>query len=123
MTNWRAVMIGFVVAVVIGIVGIALPGLGQLTAGLLGGFVAGYLAGGGLLSGFWHGLLAGALGGIVGGLIIAVAVGVAGLALGPVGGLLSGLAGVGIFGFAVLVAFIMALESGLAGAIGGLLNA
>lgn len=122
MTNWRAVLIGFLLAFAISVVGIALPGLGQLTAGLVGGFVAGYLAGGGLLRGFWHGLLAGALGGILLGLFVAVAVGLAGWAGGPFGGLLSGIAGLGIFGVVVIVSFVLALESAIAGAVGGLLN-
>ena len=122
MTNWRAVIVGFLVATVLGLFGLALPGLGQLAAGLIGGFVAGYMAGGGLGSGFWHGLLAGALGGIVGGLLIALAVGVAGWAGGPIGGAITGVAGLGIFAIAVLVSFIMALESAIAGALGGMLN-
>ncbi|MFC4439607.1 MULTISPECIES: DUF5518 domain-containing protein [Natrialbaceae] len=122
MTNWRAVIIGFLVATVLGIVGLALPGIGQLAAGLIGGFVAGYIAGGGLGSGFWHGLLAGALGGIVGGLLLALVVGVAGWAGGPIGGAITGIAGLGIFAIAVIVSFIMALESAVAGAIGGVLN-
>jgi hypothetical protein len=122
MTNWRAVVIGFLVITVLGIVGLTLPGLGQLAAGLIGGFVAGYLAGGGLGRGFWHGLLAGALGGIVGGLLIAIVVGIAGWAGGPIGGAITGVAGLGIFTLAVVISFIMALESAVAGAIGGLLN-
>ena len=65
MTNWRAVTIGFGVILVLGFVGMLLPGIGQLVAALVGGFVAGYLADGGLFSGFWHGLLAGSLGALV----------------------------------------------------------
>ncbi|SEH16873.1 hypothetical protein SAMN04487967_2827 [Natronorubrum sediminis] len=122
MTNWRAVIIGFLVATVLGILGLAIPGVGQLAAGLVGGFVAGYVAGGGLLRGFWHGLLAGALGGLVGGLLIAVFVGLAGWTLGPAGGLISGAAGIGILAVAIFVSFVMALESAIAGALGGLLN-
>ncbi len=122
MTNWRAVVIGFLVTTILGVIGFALPGVGQLAAGLIGGFVAGYLAGGGLGRGFWHGLLAGALGGIVFGLLIALLVAIAGWAGGPAGGLFGGIAGIGIFGVAVLVSFVLALESAIAGAIGGVLN-
>ncbi|ELY49016.1 DUF5518 domain-containing protein [Natronorubrum bangense] len=122
MTNWRAVIIGFLIATVLGLFGLVLPGLGQLAAGLVGGFVAGYLAGGGLGRGFWHGLLAGALGGIVGGLLVAIVVGLAGWTLGPVGGLISGAAGFGILALAIFISFVMALESAIAGALGGVLN-
>ena len=51
MTDWRAVGIGFAVAVVIGLFAFAIPGIGHAAAGLVGGFVAGYLAGGGLGNG------------------------------------------------------------------------
>ncbi|WP_394738874.1 DUF5518 domain-containing protein [Natronococcus roseus] len=122
MTDWRSVVIGFLVITIFGIVGLTLPGVGQLAAGLIGGFVAGYLAGGGLGRGFWHGLLAGALGGIVAGVLVALVVGVAGWAGGPIGGAMSGLAGFGIFLVALALSFIMALESAIAGAIGGLFN-
>ena len=44
MTDWRAVGYGFVVTFLVGLIGLAIPGLGQLTAGLVGGFVAGYVA-------------------------------------------------------------------------------
>ncbi len=122
MTNWRAVIIGFLVTTVLGLLGFALPGIGQLAAGLVGGFVAGYLAGGGLGRGFWHGLLSGAVGGIVLGLLLGIVVAIVGWAGGPAGGLLGGIAGIGIFGAAVLVSFILAIESAIAGAIGGVFN-
>ncbi|MFC6729388.1 DUF5518 domain-containing protein, partial [Natronoarchaeum mannanilyticum] len=48
MTNWRAAVVGFLVITVLGAVGVVVPGLGQLAAGLIGGFVAGYMAGGSL---------------------------------------------------------------------------
>ncbi|WP_254531923.1 DUF5518 domain-containing protein [Natrinema gelatinilyticum] len=118
MTDWRAVFIGFLVVTVFGIIGLVVPGIGQLAAGLIGGFVAGYMAGGGLGSGFWHGLLAGSLGGIIGGLLIGVAVGLAGIALGPLGGAIAGTAGLGIFALAVAISLFMALESAVAGTVG-----
>jgi hypothetical protein len=114
MTDWYAVGIGFLVHVLLGLVGFALPGIGHLAAGLIGGFMTGYLAGGGLGRGFWHGLLAGSIGGIAVGVLLAIAVGVFGLALGPIGPLL----GAGVLVAAVLVAFLLGLESAIAGAIG-----
>ncbi len=114
MTNWRAVGIGFLVMVVVGLVGLAVPGIGQLFAGLVGGFVAGYIAGGGLLSGAWHGLLAGGFAGF----LLALVVGLAGLALGPVGAVVGG-------GLAVVIlvgSVFLALDSAVAGLVGGLLG-
>ncbi|MFC7081384.1 DUF5518 domain-containing protein [Halorussus caseinilyticus] len=116
MTNWYAVTLGFVVMTVVGVVGLAIPGLGQLTAGLVGGFVAGYVAAGGPRRGGWHGLLAGSLGGIFVALIFSVAVSVLGaVGLGPFGPLLGG----GVFLVGVVIALLMGLESALAGAVGG----
>lgn len=120
MTNWYAVFVGFVVSVIAGVVAFAVPGIGHIGAGLIGGFAAGYVAGGGLGSGFWHGLLAGALGGIVVALFLGLAgTVVGGLAGGPVGSLFGG---IGIFAAALLVAFIMALDSALGGMVGSLLK-
>lgn len=112
MTNWRAVLVGFAVTVVVGLIGVAVPGIGQLFAGLVGGFVAGYQAGGGLLSGAWHGLLAGGLAGF----LLALVIGIGGLALGPVGAVVGG----GLAFVVVLVTFFLALDSALGGLVGGL---
>jgi hypothetical protein len=65
MTDRRAVGIGFVVTVVVGTLGLAVPVVGQILAGLVGGFVAGYAAGGAVTRGGWNGLLAGTLAGLV----------------------------------------------------------
>lgn len=115
MTDWYAVGVGFVVELVVGVVGLAIPGVGQIGAGFVGGFAAGYLAGGGIGRGAWHGLLAGAIGGVVLAVLLGVAVSVLGLAAGPLGPLL----GLGAFGLALVVAVLLALDSGLAGAVGG----
>ncbi len=122
MTNWRAVVIGFLVLTVLSIFGVAVPGLGQLTAGLIGGLVAGYLAGGGLGSGAWHGLLAGSLGGIVAGVLLWIGLTIVGTAGGPVG---SAIGATGGFVLAVAIVFfsmIVAIECALAGAIGAVLS-
>lgn len=118
MVNWTAVFVGFVVEVVLGSIGLAVPVLGQLVAAMIGGFVAGYMAGGGITSGAWHGLLAGALGG----LIIALLIGIfgsalLGIGLGPEGAVL----GLGITAFAVLAWFLLSLPSAVGGAVGGAL--
>jgi len=116
MTDWTAVVIGFLVELVLATVGLAVPVLGQLTAAVIGGFVAGYVAGGGLGNGAWHGLLAGALGGVV----LAVLIGVFGsVVLGVLTGGPGAIVGFTATTFAVVVIFLLSLPSALAGAVGG----
>jgi hypothetical protein len=118
MTDWRAVGIGFLVSIVAGIVAFALPVVGHIGAGLIGGGVAGYLAESGIGSGAWHGLLAGAVGGIVLALLFGLGAGFLGsIAAGPGGGLL----GAGVFVVGVIIAFVLAIDSAIGGAVGGLL--
>jgi len=117
-TDWRAVLYGAVVTALAEAVGLALPGVGHLAAGLVGGFVAGYVAGGGAVRGGWHGLLAGSIVGLLLGLLVGVVVGAAGSLLGPVGGLLGG----GLFLAIAAFTLLGAIPSALAGAIGALLS-
>jgi len=119
MTDWRAVGYGFVVMLIAGLLATFAPVVGHVGAGLIGGFVAGYVAGGGVLSGTWHGLLAGSVSGVVVTLILAAFGGLVGLAGGPVGSLLGG-AGVLVVG--LFLTFLFAIDSALAGAIGGVLG-
>lgn len=119
MTNWRAVLVGFGVEVLLGILAFGAPGIGHAAAGLIGGFVAGYMAGGSLGSGAWHGLLAGALGGIVVTVFLAIAVTVVGsIGAGPLGPLLGGATVIVGLTFAVL----FALDSALGGLVGAALK-
>jgi len=115
MTNWNAVGVGFVVMVIAGALASGAPIIGHIGAGIIGGLAAGYLAGGGLMSGAWHGLLAGSIAGIALTVIFALVFGVIGLAGGPLGGAL-GFGGVLVAG--LVVTFILAVDSALAGAIG-----
>jgi len=116
MVNWRAVLVGFGVELVLGVFAFALPGIGHAAAGLVGGFVAGWMAAGGVWRGALHGLLAGALGGfvVVGFLVLASVV--AGLAFAPAGAL-----GLGVAALSLVVFLALAVDSAVAGAIGGLL--
>ncbi len=115
MTDWYAVVVGFLVELAVGVIGLLVPGIGQLAAALMGGFVAGYIAGGGLVRGTWHGLLAGALGGIALGIALGLAITLLGVSAGPIGPLL----GIGVFAVVAFTALLVALPSGLAGAVGG----
>jgi hypothetical protein len=120
MTNWRAVGVGFVLLVVIGTAGVSVPVVGQLGAGLVGGFAAGYLAGGGPGSGAWHGLVAGSLAGLVVAVVVAFFGGlVGGVAGGPLGALVSGF---GIFVVVSAITLLLAVDSAVAGAVGGWVN-
>ncbi|KTG08845.1 hypothetical protein AUR64_13595 [Haloprofundus marisrubri] len=115
MTDWRAVGVGFVVLLVVGAVGLSVPILGQIGAGLIGGFAAGYLAGGGLGRGAWHGLVAGSISGIALTIFVALLGGLLGFAGGPLGGLV---AGGGILVVGAVITLLFAIDSALAGAVG-----
>jgi len=116
MVNWRAVLVGFGVELVLGVFAFALPGVGHAAAGLVGGFVAGWMAGGGAWDGAVHGLLAGALGGVVVVGVLVFASAVASVAFVP-----AGLLGFGVAVLALVVFLALAVDSAIAGAIGGLL--
>ena len=119
-TNWRAVLIGFVVMVVVGSFGgVVIPVVGTIGGGIIGGLVAGYIAGGGAWNGTWNGLIAGGLGGIVGALLLSFVGALVGVVAGPVGSIL---AGAGVFVLGTFVALLFAIPSGIAGALGGWLR-
>lgn len=115
MTDWRAVGWGFLVLLVVAIFGAQIPILGQIGAGLIGGFVAGYVAGGGWASGAWHGLVAGSITGVVFTALLALG---GGLLSGPAAPIVSG----GILVVGVVATLLFAIDSAIAGAIGGLLK-
>jgi hypothetical protein len=120
MTDWRAVVVGFVVVVVVGIAGVSNPVVGQLGAGVGGGFAAGYVAGGGSGRGAWHGLVTGSLAGLV------LAVGIARFD-GLVGGVTGEPLGVLVDGYSPVIlvsalTLLFATTAALAGAIGGWLE-
>lgn len=118
--NWRAVGIGFVVTVIIGLLGgftipftsVTLPALSWAVIGLIGGFVSGYLAGGGLMNGAAHGIL----GTTIGALVILVILLVTGT-------LLFGLVGLSVFLVPLLLLGLYAIPGAIGGAIGALLKA
>jgi hypothetical protein len=115
-TNWRAVLIGFVVMVVVGSFGgIVIPVFGTIGGGIIGGFIAGYIAGGGI----WNGLVAGGFGGLVGAFLLSLVGVLVGVLAGPVGSIL---AGAGVFVLGAVVALLFAIPSGIAGALGGWLK-
>lgn len=114
--NWRAVVTGFVVTLVIGLLSgmtisaesMALPTVGWGLTGLLGGVAAGYVAGGGFGNG--------AVNGIVGTTLGALIVGVVSLVLGT---LFFGLVGLAV----VLTGFLFIGLYAIPGAVGGAIGA
>jgi hypothetical protein len=114
MVNWRAVLTGFVVEFVLGVFAFALPGVGHAAAGIVGGFVAGWLAGGGAWKGTVHGALAGALGGVLVVVFLLVASAFVTVAFVP-----AGVLGFGVAVLASMAFFLLAIDSAIAGALGG----
>lgn len=121
MTNWRAVGMGLTTELFLGFVGLLVPGIGQLLAGLIGGLVAGYVASTSIRGGLWHGLLAGSLGGF----LLAVPLGILASVVGIGVGLteLAGLvAGVGTTVLVVIAAIVLGANSALGGGMGSLMK-
>ena len=115
--NWRAVLTGFVVAIVLGIViGWVYPpgetsGLALAIPGLVGGFVAGYM-----VMGVGNGAVHGGLATIVGALAVLVVLFVVGLLF---VGIVPALGGATI---ALIALFAMAIPGAIAGALGAWLH-
>lgn len=117
--NWRAVGIGFLVTVVIGLVGgftvpftdLTVPALSWGLIGLLGGFVSGYLAGGTILNGAANGIL----GTTIGALAVLVVLLLAGT-------LLLGALGLAMALVPLLLLGLYAIPGAIGGAIGALLK-
>ena len=117
--NWRAVGIGFVVTLVIGLIGgftvsmtdLTMPIIGWGLTGLVGGAAAGYVAGHGVDNGIVNGILGTTIGAIVvlGALLIA-------------GTLLFGLVGLSVFLVPILLLGLYAIPGAVGGAIGAMLK-
>lgn len=112
--NWRAVLTGFVVAIVLGLLAAVVSppaettGLGLALPGVVGGFVAGYM-----VSGVGRGAVHGGLATVVGALavlVLLVLVGILFVGLVPaIGGSI----------VALVALFVMAIPGAIAGALGG----
>lgn len=115
--NWRAVLTGFVVAVVLGLfLSWVYPpaettGLGLALPGLLGGFTAGYM-----VSGIERGAIHGGLATIVGALVVLAVIVIGGILF---VGLLPALGGSVV---AVIALVVMSIPGAIAGALGGWLK-
>lgn len=119
-TNWRAVVLGFVVITALGILSTAVPALallGGLVGAVVGGAAAGYYAHSGRWNGAWNGFLAGAIGALA---LTAVLV-VLGLATSIVSLSLGGVfATVGLALAALVIIAVAAIPATVGGFVGGL---
>lgn len=116
MTKWKAVIIGFILAVFVKSFFSHYEFFGLLIVG----FITGYIAHSGAFGGLWNAAVAGALGTIVGAVLFILAATFGGSLLGIFGGL----TGFTVSGIAGITSIIMeliyyALVMGITGAVGG----
>lgn len=116
MTNKKAVIIGFILAMIVKIYLAHYEFIGLLFVGL----ITGYIAKNGVLGGLWNAALAGALGTIIGSMLFIVIATVGGSALGLFGGL-TGFTLSGISSIFIIIDDLIyyAIVMGITGAIGG----
>ena len=115
MTKWKAVIIGFILAVIVKSFFAQYEFIGLLIVG----FITGYIAHDGALSGLWNAAVAGALGTIVCAILFVLIATLGGSLFGIFGGLtgftLSGIATVTkVLGYLIYYAIVM----GITGALG-----
>ncbi len=116
MTKWKAVIIGFILAVIVKSFFSHYEFIGLLIVG----FITGYIANSGILGGLWNAAVAGAFGTIVCAILFIMAATLGG----SVFGIFGGLTGFTISGITSLTAIAMeiiyyAVVMGITGAIGG----
>ena len=116
MTKWKAVIIGFILAIMVQSFFSHYEFIGLLIVG----FITGYIAHSGALGGLWNAAVAGALGTIITAVLFIIAATLGGSVFGIFGGLtgftISGLSGIGaVIGELIYYAIVM----GITGAVGG----
>lgn len=119
MTKWKAVIIGFILALIVEICFARYEFIGLLIVG----FITGYIAHSGALDGLWNAALAGALGTIVGAILFIFLATIGGSFV----GILGGLTGFTVSGIISLVAVVeeliyYAIVMGITGAVGGIIS-
>ncbi|WP_298523017.1 DUF5518 domain-containing protein [uncultured Methanobrevibacter sp.] len=116
MTKWKAVIVGFILAVIVKSFFAHYEFIGLLAVG----FITGYIAHDGMLSGLWNAAVAGALGTIVCAVLFIIIATFGGSLFGIFGGL----TGFTVSGLSSLVAVVYnliyyAIVMGITGAVGG----
>ena len=116
MTKWKAVIIGFILAVMVNSFFAHYEFIGLLIVG----FITGYIAHDGVLGGMWNAAVAGSLGTIISSVLFIISATVGGSFLGLFGGL-TGFTVSGISSLFVVIAELIyyAIVMGITGAIGG----
>ena len=116
MTNWKAVIIGFILAVMVKSFFPHYEFIGLLIVG----FITGYIAHSGALGGLWNSAVAGALGTIVSAVLFILAATLGGSLFGIFGGI-TGFTLSGISGITVVIGELVyyAIVMGITGAVGG----
>ncbi|WP_405303838.1 DUF5518 domain-containing protein [Methanobrevibacter sp.] len=117
MTKWKAVMIGFILAVIVKSFFAHYEFIGLLIVG----FITGYIARDGAISGLWNAAVAGALGTIVAAILFIFIATFGGSLFGIFGGL-TGFTISGISSLFIIIGDLIyyAIVMGIAGAFGGI---
>ena len=118
MTKWKAVFIGFIVAVIVKSFFAHYEFVGLLIVG----FITGYIAHDGAIGGLWNAAVAGSLGTIISAILFVLAITFGGSLLGVFEGMtgftVSGIASIGII---LMDLIYYAIVMGITGAVGGAL--
>ena len=116
MINWKAVIIGFILAIILGILFGGIGGtIGSFIGLIIAGIVAGYIVNIDVMNGVTHGALIGVIGGIIAAILIAIIA----LAVGGGIGLLIALGGAVAL---ILLIILWAIFGAIGGAIGSLIR-
>lgn len=118
MTKWKAVFIGFILAVIVKSFFAHYEFVGLLIVG----FITGYIAHDGAIGGLWNAAVAGSLGTIISAILFVLAITFGGSLLGVFEGMtgftVSGIASIGII---LMDLIYYAIVMGITGAVGGAL--
>lgn len=117
MTKWKAVIIGFILAVMVESFFARYDFIGLLVVG----FITGYIARDGVFGGMWNAAVAGALGTIISSILFILSATIGGSFLGLFGGL-TGFTISGVSSLFVIIGELIyyAIVMGITGALGGL---
>ena len=118
MTKWKAVIIGFILAIIVKSFFAQYEFIGLLIVG----FITGYIAHDGALSGLWNAAVAGALGTIVCAILFVLIATLGGSLFGIFGGL-TGFTLSGIASVTIVISYLIyyAIVMGITGALGGII--
>ena len=118
MTKWKAVIIGFILAIIVKSFFAQYEFIGLLIVG----FITGYIAHDGALGGLWNAAVAGALGTIVSAVLFVLVATFGGSLFGIFGGL-TGFTLSGITSITIVITYLIyyAIVMGITGAFGGII--